>query len=180
MNNILIWIGIVALSLQDYFKKQPVKTTRQQQFLQTGATAQAFIAGNKTTFAGYKKILSYYFGKPIKVVARNGMPFSYNWYVKEIEMKLYNSNWTLNGKQQNKGKGKLISHYLILEYKDGTWDNFNLYDWNSEEVFPDLAQTIFIQLKSETNNEDYQKLLDVANSGDWELALEIAKGQGLI
>ena len=31
-----------------------------------------------------------------------------------------------------------------------------------------------------SDNEDYKKLLDIALSGDWELALEIAKGQGLL
>ena len=162
MKNILIWIGIVALSLQDYFKNQPVKTTRQQQFLQTGETSQAFIG---TTFAGYKKILSYHFGKPIKVIARNGQVI-YNWYIKGIEMQFYHR--------------KAKSHYLYLNYKDGQWDDFIFYDWNGEEVLKDLVQTIFIQLRDETHNEDYKKLYDIAKAGDWELALEIAKGQNLL
>ena len=163
MRNILLWVGIAALALQDYFKKQPVKTTRQQQFLQTGETSQAFIG---TTFAGYKKILSNYFGKPIKVKSKlNGKTIRYKWYVKEIEMDFYS-------------RGKI--QYLYLNYKDGSWDNFAFYDWNGEEVLKDIVQTIFIQLRDETHNEDYKKLYDIAKAGDWELALEIAKSQNLL
>ena len=47
MKNILLWAGIAVLAFQDYFKKQPVKPTKRQQFLQTGETSQAFIAGDR-------------------------------------------------------------------------------------------------------------------------------------
>ena len=45
MRNILLWAGIAILAFQDYFKQQPVKPTRRQQFLQTGETSQAFVEG---------------------------------------------------------------------------------------------------------------------------------------
>ena len=48
-NSTLFWIGLAVLSLQDLFKKQS-PTKRQQQFLQTGGTAQAFIAGQEQVY----------------------------------------------------------------------------------------------------------------------------------
>ncbi|NDC96442.1 hypothetical protein EBZ38_05365 [bacterium] len=45
MINKLFWIALAALSLQDLFKKQSAPTKRQQQFIQTGETAQSFIEG---------------------------------------------------------------------------------------------------------------------------------------
>jgi len=49
MKNTLFWIGLAVLSLQDLFKKQS-PTKKQQQFLETGGTAQAFIAGQKQIY----------------------------------------------------------------------------------------------------------------------------------
>ena len=62
-----------------------------------------------------------------------------------------------------------------------------LFD-NSRNVFygSELFAIMFenMRLWHKTRNEEasnvFEKLRDIANAGDWELALEIAKGQGLI
>jgi hypothetical protein len=46
MKNTLFWIGLTLLAFQDLFKLKKMPTKRQQQFLQTGETSQAFIAGD--------------------------------------------------------------------------------------------------------------------------------------
>lgn len=45
MKDILFWVGLTVLAFQDLFKKNDVKTTKRQQFLQTGETSQYFIEG---------------------------------------------------------------------------------------------------------------------------------------
>ena len=47
MKNTLFWIGLTTLAFQDLFKSKQMPTKRQQQFLQTGETSQAFIAGDR-------------------------------------------------------------------------------------------------------------------------------------
>ena len=208
MKNILFWVGIVALSLQDYFKK-PAKPTRQQQFFQTGGTAQAFIEGNKKvkckcgwswklsdggndTYVchkcGYdnstepiegiseiKKILSYYFGKPKKTKT--------TWtkfYLKENLAPYYFYRWELK------------SYFLDLE-KYNDYNIFTLrnideslerssFIWEDDIKFEigDIITHFLYLLESTSLDERYKKIADLAQAGDWELALEIAKGQDLL
>ena len=158
MKNILIWVGIVALSLQDYFKKQPVKTTRQQQFLQTGGTSQAFIEG----YSDDKKILIKYFGKPQE----------YYDYYEDLILKWKTVSEDISIEIQTWKRGYYGIRLVDNNDKAGTiWYGV----WIDEFV-----QKLFLWLGVYTNNEDYQKLEEIAKAGDWELALQIAKGQGLI
>ena len=172
MKNILLWVGIAALALQDYFKKQPVKTTRQQQFLQTGETSQAFIAGNKSVFTTAKKVLIKYIGSP-RIIKKTYV----EWVIKNgdhkiiIWMYIGSLNWnTIN-----------IYTFLdgVLERENAFYlENRRIQDFDSffEKVLAEIFNSFFMM----TNNEDYKKLLDITKAGDWELALEIAKGQNLL
>ena len=173
MKNILLWAGIAVLAFQDYFKKQPVKPTRRQQFLQTGETSQAFIEG----IMNPKKIISYYFGKPTKekdeyssfTLKENFGPYYfYRWKVKSffLDLEKYND-------------------YVILALRniDESIEKSS-YIFEDDIMFEIGEIMIFLLflLEAEHKTEDnrYKQLADIAEIGDWQLALEIAKGQGMI
>ena len=173
MKNILLWAGITALAFQDYFKKKSVKqTTRSQQFLQTGATSQAFIAGHKSVFTAAKKVLTKYIGSPKKIKKTY-----VEWVIENdnhkfiIWMYIGSLNWTT------------INIYTFL---DGSMERENAFYLENRRIqdfdsfFKKVLAEIFNSFFMITNNEDYQKLSDIAAAGDWELALQIAKGQGLL
>jgi hypothetical protein len=71
-NSTLFWIALAAFSLQDLFKKQTTPTKKQQQFLETGETTQAFIAGQKQIyFESQAQALDYAFddvGRKFEIV----------------------------------------------------------------------------------------------------------------
>ena len=181
MRNILLWVGITALALQDYFKKQTVKTTRQQQFLQTGETSQAFIEG---TYAVQRKKISYYFGKPKKIKKIEGrwsqeyqdliprLITFYRWKVKDYILDLT----------------EIQRDYSILFFRnsdESLQDIYYLYYDLDEDALSELTKSLFHNLganykRNSYESDSYQKLYDIANAGDWELALQIAKGQNLL
>ena len=174
MKNILLWAGIAILAFQDYFKQQPVKPTRRQQFLQTGETSQAFVEGTKLE---HRKQLQKYFGKPTsnyKDISFNGYKYTvYEWNFKffKIQFDQYNSKIIIDALSIIADK-KLIS-YTVIRKNDGTEDLEYSVSKIVRKMFDYLANI------PESTNE-YSMLNDIAKAGDWELALEIAKGQGLL
>jgi hypothetical protein len=169
MKNTIFWIALAALSLQDLFKKSaPIKPTkRQQQFLQTGETAQAFIEG----ISNRKKYLSYYFGKPKKT--KNNTYYEatytrYRWVVKDY---FFLDLETVNDYNS-----------LILRNIDESIEisrDISSFDDEMYAVEKVLTYLLFL-LAASSKDERYKKIADIAEAGDLQLALEIAKGQGLI
>jgi hypothetical protein len=181
MKNILLWAGIAVLAFQDYFKKQPVKPTRRQQFLQTGETSQAFIEGtNIYSYTSIKKKLIYYFGKPDRDFKRSDS---------EWNIELTNGIITilLLSKSKISLKPKIVLHYnpydreafMIKHQREIPYykQNFVIGDY---DLYKRFFQSFLYYCVEATDSKDYEKLLDIAKTGDWELALEIAKGQGMI
>lgn len=172
MKNILLFAGIAALAFQDYFKKQPVKTTRKQQFFQTGGTSQAFIAGEKSVFTTAKKILTKYLGKPS--MTKKGLAF--------YKIKIGNNEiivWTLIGSFNR----VVIQIYTLLNGSLEQEQSYYIVNNMTEDFdnsFKNVISEIFKSYYKVTDNEDYLKLENITNSGDWELALEIAKSQDLL
>jgi len=179
MRNTLFWIGLAILSLQDLFKKQPDQTKRQQQFLQTGETAQAFIEGTGYTYSSVKKKLIKIFGKPNIVFKRSDSV----WYIelpkgkvsilltnqKKFIVQLFYSPYDV--------EEFLAKYEREIPYWKRTIDVFRL---NNFDIYRYIFISVLYYCVEGSDNEDYQKIYDIANSGDWELALEIAKGQGLL
>ena len=164
MRNILLWAGIAVLAFQDSFKKKPIKTTRQQQFFQTGATSQAFIEGVGGTYSSIKKILTKYFGKP-DVSFRGESIWS-----KKIKIILV-----------AKANGLTVATIATYSYLNSKV-YFSKYMWQEEvnTAISEMFEKIFLYYGIVTKNDEYDKLKEIAAAGDWELALEIAKGQGLL
>lgn len=172
MKKILIWVGIVALSLQDYFKKQPIKPTRQQQFFQTGATSQAFIAGQKSVFTTAKKILTKYLSSPI-LGGKGYVEYTKKIGSREIRIWMYlgGGNWvTVNIYTIFDG---ILKREENLYHPNSKMQDFDIF---FEKVISEIFKSYYIV----TENEDYLNLEGIAAAGDWELALQIAKGQGLL
>jgi hypothetical protein len=171
MKNTIFWIALVALSLQDLFKKQS-PTKRQQQFFQTGGTAQAFIEGYETYTQG-KKDLIRLLGKPAEI--RKGFV---HWDMKKgVVLELYS---------RKGGEYSVKAKYMTATYTETRilYNNIVYYDEKTplKSVFIGLIQ-IYADLAYVNYHEDYsdyEKLNDMISAGDWELALEIAKGQELI
>ena len=113
MKNILLWAGIAILAFQDYFKQQPVKPIRRQQFLQTGETSQAFIEGvessttqRKNTIKSYEKV-----AEKIKVMFGNVSILDY-------------------------GAGLGLGTEMMKKVTGGKVDSFEPYPVNWESNFP--------------------------------------------
>lgn len=178
MRNILIWVGIVALSLQDYFKKQPVKTTRQQQFFETGGTSQAFIEG---TLNQQIKVVTKELGKPFIKITNSRV---YNYRLGKYEyadLKTY--IWTLNKFILEIEEEARDYSVVTMKSFDGEEldTNFIWYDMDNSKGFEHIVKRILKVLGKLYETEDYKKLNEmIYEVGDWELALQIAKGQGLI
>ena len=159
MRNILLWAGLAVLAFQDYFKK-PVKPTRQQQFFQTGGTSQAFIEGVGGTYSSIKKILTKYFGKP-DISFRGESIWS-----KKIKI-------ILVAKPNGLTVATIGTKFQVF---------FSKYMWQEEvdTAISEMFEAVFLYQSIMTQNDEYDKLKKIAAAGDWELALEIAKGQGLL
>ena len=154
MKNVLLWVGITALALQDYFKKQPVKTKE-----------QAFIEGT-TSF--WRKILKLY--KKNVVVDDDGYEYL------TIPYSIAKQLWNLELIEVYVFYG---SSEAVMETK-GDWEylkdkdvDFGVQDLNY------LLKIVFNKLYSLEDKEEFLKLAQIA-SNDWELAYEIAKGQNLL
>ena len=160
MRNILLWAGIAVLAFQDSFKKKPVKPTRQQQFFQTGGTSQAFIEGVGGTYSSIKKILTKYFGKP-DISFRGESIWS-----KKIKI-------ILVAKANGLTVATIGTKFQVF---------FSKYMWQEEvdTAISEMFEAVFLYQSIMTQNDEYDKLKEIAAAGDWELALQIAKGQGLL
>lgn len=174
MKNLLFWGGLFLATFWDEMllaATQPKKTKRQQQFIQTGETSQAFIEGISVT----KKILSYYFGKPKKIkntytsfiLKENLAPYYfYRWEVKSffLDLEKYNDY-----------------NLLILRNIDESVERSS-FIWEDDIKFElgDVMTYLLYLLESTHLDERYKQLADLGEAGDWELALEIAKGQKLL
>ena len=202
MRNILIWVGIVALSLQDYFKK-PIKPTRQQQFLETGGTAQVFIAGNKKvkckcgwtwklSDGGNDPYVCHKCGYDNSTESIAGTNSIWN----KI-LKLYQKNIVVDDdgytylimprsiakKIWDMGFIEVLAFYSDSESvisDDEDWNNTKSYgvQVGVDDIDYLLIKT-FKQLYLQEEKEEYLKLAEIA-AGDWELALQIAKSQDLL
>ena len=177
MRNTLFWIALAALSLQDLFKKQS-PTKRQQQFFQTGGTAQAFIEG--FGYSAFKKEFIKYFGQPDFEVKRDNSRWNYkfgNNDVTIILMRNYNKNYIdiiITPK----------SLYLVdKNFEEYLFKPYFLSVSKSESFLKDTAQVFipnfFTIMYISSNDDSYEKLKDIAYQ-DPILALELAKGQELI
>ncbi|NDD83701.1 hypothetical protein EBZ38_05375 [bacterium] len=187
MKNTIFWIALGVLALQDLFKKQSAPTKRQQQFLQTGETEQAFIEGN-SPYTLAKKRLTDFLGKSTKY--KSGYKWEFVYGNVKIEFILTKINLPMSNIGAN------------IIYKISTLDSspinnnlaiknlgFYVNELSSREIYRvdrdgiieenDLFWAFFYDLFLITGNKDYEKLRDMSVN-DWELALEIAKGQGLI
>ena len=165
MKNILLWAGIAVLAFQDSFKKKPVKPTRSQQFFQTGATSQAFIEGTNSIWS---KILKLY--KKNVVVDDDG--YTYLIMPRSIAKKIFDLEFI-----------QILAFYVDSEAVIETDEDWYYAKRAGSDVGVEdlnyLLEIVFKELYNEKGNEDYLKLSEIA-SGDWELAYEIAKGQGLL
>ena len=175
MRNILLWAGIAVLAFQDSFKKKPVKPTRQQQFFQTGGTSQAFIEGTRPDI---KKILYNFFGK---YSYKNRQDFSdkdyvisYFWIFKYIKIQLVHDSTNNESEIVIYTDDDNLIGYIIIEENSNEEIDYNKIGRIVKRMF-DYHTHIKPKLPDE-----YFSLNEIAKSGDWELALQIAKSQDLL
>ncbi|NDD83703.1 hypothetical protein EBZ38_05385 [bacterium] len=189
MKNIVFWAGLFIVTFWDEIllaSYKPEKTKRQQQFLETGETAQAFIGAVNDPFVVtiFRKIFK---TKAFKGNSKTVHKYSNLLYPTE-------TLFEFRGGPENKGFNMILGNGNIkpeIHYpsKYGTYSYRNFYGKNKVEIermFDDsgVFDIIWFEFLNGGNysNEklaeipNYDNMMEIANSGNAELAFVLLSG----
>jgi hypothetical protein len=185
MKNMLFWGGLFLATFWDemlLMATEPKKTKRQQQFLETGETAQYFIGALDEPYIII--VLGKIFTKK-KYTGRSISKYSDMLYPSEVLFEF-------NGGPNNNGFNLIINKKndgAEIHYPSpyGTYSYSKYYGNNKVEIEvaynSGIANVIFWEFINGTYTVEYlsqipnyEKIIEIADSGDSELALTILSG----
>jgi hypothetical protein len=194
MKNIIFWAGLFIVTFWDEIllaSVKPEKTKRQQQFFETGETAQYFIGAVEDELVTLlKKLFS------VKMIPKNNPVYKLDSYKKngtlvyEIDGGVKNGRMTLMFDTKNNYNSDTYYYLYIANGYEDSYEDYegklffvnnaaDGYIVQKEEALFQIWELYLMQWrKTELYDkvENFEQIEQIANSGNYELALILLSG----